>query len=139
MLAKKLAPIAGKLVEKMLTFSIPGKLIQDNLHLIHYIIVSKLSNKGRTLIHLDQSKAFDWVDSGSRVAGLGWDPDFCSWITALYGGIKSTVQINGYLLVPFSIEHSVHQECSLFPFLYVLALKPLLWRLERFLEGGYCQ
>ncbi|XP_036359418.1 secreted RxLR effector protein 78-like [Octopus sinensis] len=83
---------------------------------------------------MDQCKAFDRVDHqylGAVLEAAGLGLDFRRWISAKYSGIKSTVQINGYLSEPFSIKRSVRQGCPLSPLLYVLALKPLLQKLEK--------
>lgn len=63
-LAKRLAHVVEKLVGNVQTCTIPGKLIQNNLHLMHYTLerVNKLSHKCRALVRLDLSKAFDRVD-----------------------------------------------------------------------------
>lgn len=91
--------------------------------------------KGGALVCLDQSKAFVKVDHQYLVVVLevtGLVPDFHSLIAAMYGGIKSTVQTNGYLSESFDIKHLVSQGYSLSLFLYVLAFEPLRrgWRVQ---------
>lgn len=74
--------------------------------------------------------AYQYLVMVLKVVGLGLD--FRNWITAMYGGIRSTVHINGYLSEPFSIKHLVCQECLLSTLLYALALEPLLQKWENF-------
>lgn len=62
---------------------------------------------GEALVHLDKRKAFDKVDHHSLEAVLeaaGFSPEFCSWIKAIYGGIRFSVQVNGYLSEQFDIN-----------------------------------
>lgn len=61
----------------------------------------------RVMVHLDQNKAFERVDHHYlkevlETTGLG--PGFSHWISAIYGDIRSIVQVNGYLSEPFYIK-----------------------------------
>ena len=134
-LAKRLALVVGRLVGDAQTCAIPNRSIHDNLHLTRYIIerVGKEPGMGGALINLDQSKAFDRVDHQYLAAVLraaGFGPVFRGWIAAMYSNICSVVKVNGHLSESFSIARSVRQGCPLSPLLYVLALEPLLRKLE---------
>lgn len=60
-----LALVLKKLVDKMQTPIVPSRSIHDNLHLMRNTTerVVKEPGMGETLINLDQSKAFDKLDS----------------------------------------------------------------------------
>jgi hypothetical protein len=64
------------------------------------------------------------------LAAAGFGPVFRGWIAAMYCNICSVVKVNGHLSESFSIARSVRQGCPLSSLLYVLALEPLLRKLE---------
>lgn len=87
--------------------------------------MGKKPDIGEALVHVDESKAFDRVDHHYHDAVLeapGLGSDFRGRIKAIYYGIRSSVQVNGYLSEPFNIKLSVRQGCSLSLLLYVLLL-----------------
>lgn len=96
------------LVGEAQTCAIPSRTIQDNLHLIRYIldrIVTKPA-MGGALIRLDQSEAFDSVDHHYPEAVLeaaGLVLGFRGWISTIYSDVQSSVQVNGYLSETFNI------------------------------------
>lgn len=53
--------------------------------------------------------------------------DFRGWINAIYGDIEYTVQVNGYLSVPFVIERTVSHGC---PCLFSVCTGPGVIALE---------
>lgn len=84
---------------------------------------------GGALFHLDQSKAFNKDDHyylGDVLEAAGFGSGFHDWTSAIYGDIRSSVLMNGYLSEPFYIKRSVRQGCLISPLHYVLALEPLL-------------
>ncbi|XP_052826870.1 uncharacterized protein LOC128248756 [Octopus bimaculoides] len=89
---------------------------------------------GVALISLDQSKALDRVDHSYLEAVLNagsFVPVFRDWIAAMHSDTCSVVKVNGHLSKVFSIACSICKGCPLSPLLYVLALDPLLRKLEQ--------
>ena len=110
-----------------------GRSIQDNLHLVRQILEGIKDDSEAALINLDQSKAFDRVDHQFLATALetaGFEPEFRKWISMLYHKPQAVVQVNGRRSRAFAIERSVRQGCPSSPFLYVLALEPLLRELR---------
>lgn len=97
-----------KAVRESYPCAMPGRIIHDNIHTIHYFLeqVGKSSGKGVALLNLSQSKAFDRVDHTYLMAVLQASDlglNFCRWITALYGDIESVVKVNCFFSHPFRI------------------------------------
>ena len=133
-LSNRLRIVIEDLVCPEQTYAIKGRKIHDNLHMIRQIL-EKLNedDTGAALINLDQSKAFDRVDHRFLEAIMkkaGFKSDFLRWINLLYKSPSSCVQVNGKRSRTFPITRSVRQGCPLSPLLYVLALEPLLRRLN---------
>ncbi len=75
-----------------------GRSIQDNLHLIQKILEGLKDGTKATLINLDQSKAFDWVDHrflASVLETAGLQPEFRRWFGMMYNNPQAVVQVNG--------------------------------------------
>ena len=114
-------------------YTVKGRSIQDNLHLVHKILVGLEDDTKAVLIDLDQFKAFDKVDYQFFMMVLetaGYKPEFCKWISMMYHNLLAVVQVNGKHSEAFAIKRSVWQGCSLSPLLFVLALQLLLCRLR---------
>ena len=132
-LANRLRLVISDLISPEQTFAVKGRSIQDNLHFIRKVLEGIKDDREATLISLDQSKAFDWVDDrflASVLETAGFKPEFRRWISMMYHNPQAVVQVNGRRSGVIAIECSVQQSCSLSPLLYVLALEPLLRRLK---------
>ena len=132
-LSNRLRLVIEDLVGPEQTFGVPGRSIQDNLHLVRTVLEGIEDDKGSALITLDQSKAFDRVDHrflASVLQAAGFESDFCRWISILYKAPQAVVDVNGMRSEPFRVTRSVRQGCPLSPLLYVLVLEPLLRRLR---------
>ena len=116
--------VINDLISPEQTNAVKRRSIQDNLHLIHEVLEGIEDGSEATLISLDQSKAFNRVEHwflASVLETAGFKPEFCRWISIMYHNTQAVVQVNII---------SVQQGCPLSPFLYVLALEPLLCRLR---------
>ena len=125
--------VISDLISPEQTYAVKGRSIQDNLHLIPEVLEEIEDGTEAVLIHLDQSKAFDWVNHRYLVSVLetaGFQLEFCRWFSMMYHNSQTVVQVNGRRSRAFAIERSVWQGCPLSPLLYVLALAPLLCRLR---------
>ena len=151
-LANCLQLVISDLIGPVQSYTVKGRSIQDNLHLVHQIL-ERISIRSRiwctkdapkiwctedALINLDQSKAFDRMDHRFLAAVLetvGFEPVFREWISMLYRNPQAVVQVNGRCLGAFVNERSVRQGCPLSPLLNVLPLEPLLQRLRDERDG----
>ena len=115
------------------TYTVKGRSVQENLHLIREVLVGIEDNTEAALISLDHFKPFDRVDHqflASVLKTAGLQPEFRRWISMIYHNPQAVVQMNGRRSKTSAIERSVWQGCPLSPLLYVLALEPLLRRLR---------
>ena len=84
--ANRLQLVVSDLVGHEQNYAVKGRSIQDNLHLIRWILEGIEDDPEAALISLDQSKAFDRVDHRFLVAVLettGFKPEFRRWISIL--------------------------------------------------------
>ena len=126
-LANRLQLVISDPIGPEQNYTVKGRSIQDNLHLIREILAGIKDDDEAALINLDQSKAFDRVRHQFLATVLeiaGFEPEFRKWISILYNP-QAVVQVNGKCSRDFAIERSVRQGYPLSHLLYVLALEPL--------------
>ena len=128
-LSKRLGRILGSCVHKDQTCAVPGRSIQDNLHLFRNVVdYCAEANVHAAIVSFDQAKAFDRVshDYLCRVLrAFGFGDDFIRWISIMYTDISSSVLVNGFISDRFAVRRSVRQGCPLSALLYVLCIEPL--------------
>uniref|UniRef100_A0A7N8WYI6 Reverse transcriptase domain-containing protein n=1 Tax=Mastacembelus armatus TaxID=205130 RepID=A0A7N8WYI6_9TELE len=132
-LATRLQAVAGEVVSKSQTYSIPGRSIADSILTVRSIL-SKMTGEGGILLSIDLEKAFDRVEHGFLQAVLGkcgLGERFRAWVDLLYRDATSCVKCNGMLTDSFRLERSVRQGCPLSPLLYALAAEPLAAMIEQ--------
>ena len=134
-LTNRLSQVIGKLVYKDQTCSIPGRSIQDNVHLLRNVL-DYVNNKDIdcALLTLDQAKAFDRVSHDFLFQLLdkyNFGPDFKRWIKVIYTDIHSQVLVNGFFTESFPVRRSVRQGCSISSLLYVLYVEPFAAKIRK--------
>ena len=133
-LTMRLRSILSDIVNTDQTCSIPGRTIQDNVHLIRNLIeYTNGKNMTAAIISLDQSKAFDRVSHVylfNVLEAFGFGPQFISLVKLLYTDIYSKILVNGFITDSFQVKRSVRQGCSLSPLLYVLCMEPFAHRIR---------
>ena len=80
------------------------------------------------MVSYDQAKAFDLVSHEylfNVLRAFVASEKFVSWIALLYTDISSSVLVNGFISVSFSVLRSIRQGCPLSALLYVLCIEPL--------------
>ena len=133
-LCLRLRNVLDEIVHQDQTCSVPGRTIQDNVHLIRNLIeYVNDKNMPAAIISLDQSKAFDRVSHEylfKVLHGFGFGPQFISLVKLLYNDIYSSVLVNGFVSREFPVQCSVRQGCSLSPLLYILCMEPFAHRIR---------
>ena len=108
-LANCLQFVISNLIGPEQNYAVKGRLIQDNLHLVHEVLEEIEVDTEAALISLDQSKSFDRVDHrylAMILETIGYKP-FYKWISILYHCLRTVVQVNGKCSNPFAIEQSL--------------------------------
>ena len=133
-LTLRLRKIIGEIIQPDQTCSIPGRTIQDNVHLIRNLVeYTNDKNMPAAIISLDQSKAFDRVSHEylfNVLRTFGFKSHFISLVKLLYTDVESRVLVNGYISNELPVQRSVRQGCSLSPLLYVLCIEPFAHRIR---------
>ena len=133
-LSRRLENVLGKIIHSDQTCAIPGRSIIDNCHTLRDILdYANAKNINGILLSLDQQKAFDRVSHVylfKVLSAFGLGENFVKWIKTIYKDIFSSVIINHFISVPFSLTRSVRQGCCLSPLLYVLCLEPLFIKIR---------
>ena len=107
----------------------PGRLIHENIHTLNLLVErAQLKKKNLHAAFLDCSKAFDYVNHNylikvleSRNAGN----KFLNFIKCFLKG-NSKITFNGSLSDDLKIDRGVPQGETMSPFLFILAIDPLL-------------
>ena len=130
----RLSKVIDEIVHPDQTCSVPGRTINDNVHLIRNIVeYTNDKNMSAALISIDQSKAFDRVSHDylfNVLNNFGFKQQFISLVKLLYTDIRSSILVNGFITEYFPVERSVRQGCSLSPLLYILAMEPYAHRIR---------
>ena len=133
-LTLRLRKIIGEIIHPDQTCIIPGRTIQDNVHLIRNLVeYTNGKYMLAAIISLDQSKTFDRVSHEylfNVLRNFGLKSHFISLIKLLYTDVESRVLVNGYISNEFPVQRSVRQGCSLSPLLYVLCIKHFAHRIR---------
>jgi hypothetical protein len=133
-LTLRLRKIIVEIIHPDQTCSIPGRTIQDNVHLIRNLVeYTNDKNMPAAIISLDQSKAFDRVSHEylfNVLRTFGFKSHFISLVKLLYTDVESRVLVNGYISNELPVQRSVRQGCSLSPLLYVLCIEPFAHRIR---------
>ena len=130
-LANRLQLVISELMRPEQNYTVKRRSIQDNMHLVREILEGLEDATEATLINLDQSKVFDWVDHqflANVLETAGFELEFRKWISMMYHNPQVVAQVNRKLSEAFAIELSVRQGCPRSPLLF--ALEPLLRRLR---------
>ena len=100
-LSLRLRSVIEETVHPDQTCSIPGRSIQDNVHLIRHLIdYVDDKNMSAAIISLDQSKVFDRVSHEylfKVLHSFGFGTQFISLVKLLYSDIYSSVLVNGFV------------------------------------------
>lgn len=127
---KGLLAVIGK---EQLAF-VKGRNIVEGTRTIDYIIERNIKKgiKG-AVVAFDFSKAFDSISHEylwKVMTHVGFGPNFIQMVKTLYQGAESCVMNNGNTTAYFPLKRSCRQGDSLSPYLFILAIEPLIQTIQ---------
>ena len=110
-------------------FCHPGRLIHENIHTVN-LLIDRAKENGTNLhaMFLDCSKAFDYVNHNYLIEVLKkreCGENFLNFVCAFLKG-KSKIRFNESYSEELKVERGVPQGETMSPFLFILAIDPLL-------------
>jgi exonuclease III len=132
--ALRLSKVLPTIIDPSQAAYVPDRRITDNLRLIK-IAQSRLKelNKSSAIVSLDVKKAYDSLNHEYMVAILeeyGFGDKFVDVIKVLYNSNLAKVLLNGNFSNEFNLERGVKQGDALSCGLFIIALNPLLVKLN---------
>ena len=124
-LATRLVPLLGSLVDQAQSSFIQGRNMVDNIHLAQELL-RKYNCKRvspRWLAKVDIRKAYDsvcWKFIKGILSGLGFPITFIDWVMECISSTSFSLLINGSLCGFFKGKRNLRQRDPLSPFLFVL-------------------
>lgn len=138
-IANRLSKSLSYIVHKDQSYSVPGRMIFDNIFFIRDVLsLCESLNINLGVLSIDQEKAFDRVHHGylfQTLAAFGFGPSFMDLIKVMYNKITSLVKVNNVLSNPIMILRGIRQGCPLSGMLYTLAIEPLLCMVRQRITG----
>jgi len=99
------------------------------------LLMEKYENENEGLfVNLDFFKAFDCISHSyiqNVLSSMGFGSNFLNMFRTLYYGAESTVMTNGLTGGYFPLDRSCRQGCCLSPYLFILAIEPLLRAIKK--------
>jgi exonuclease III len=133
-LALRTNSVLHKLVDTTQAGYIPNRQVTNNNRLIEELIEHcNDQNIEAYLITLDAQKAFDSVDHDYLIKLLkhyNFPDVYVKWIKMIYTDLEASILVNGFTTEKFKIKQSVKQGDALSCALFVLAIEPLLKRIQ---------
>ena len=128
-MAERLKSILPKLIHPDQKGFVGGRNISEANRLIQNIIEYSDQNQlTSSVIFLDYAKAFDRVEWDWTLKGLekfNFGDKFRSLIRMIFRNAKASILTNGFRSKYFEISHSMRQDWSIRPLLYILQAEPL--------------
>ena len=132
-LAGRLQGVLGDIVGPHQTCSIRGRSIGTNIKCVRDLLQTQGRMDG-LIYSVDQKKAFDNVSHGylfSVLESFGFSDGFRAWIETLVSGGTCEVRSGTVVTDSIDVDAGIRQGDSLSPLLYILAIEPLLVKVNR--------
>jgi hypothetical protein len=134
-LAVRMEKTLGKIIKSDQTAFIKGRNIAEGVRKLQYLF-DKQNSEQRigAFVNVDFRKAFDSIDHGYMFQVLrayGFGESFTGMVQTLYNGAESTIMNKGKASRYFKLERSCRQGDPLSPYLFILAVEPLLNKIRK--------
>ncbi|CAL1397336.1 unnamed protein product [Linum trigynum] len=141
-MATRLKRWTPELVSELQTAFTGGRLIQDNIIIVHEALHHfknhKLGRRRDMMLKLDMKKAYDMVDWNCLEALLkkyGFDNKWCGWVSACIRTVSFSILFNGEATDSFKPSRGIRQGDPLSPFLFILMSNALTFLIDKAVES----
>ncbi|CAL1404879.1 unnamed protein product [Linum trigynum] len=131
------------LVSEMQAAFTGGRLIQDNITIVHEVLHHfKNRRQGKRfdlMLKMDMRKAFDLVDWNCLdplLIAYGFNHSWCKWIKECVRTVRFSILVNGSPTEFFSPSRGIRQGDPLSPFLFILMSNALSFLLDKGVSQG---
>lgn len=131
-LANRLTPVLGEVIEPEQTAFLPGRSIGENVLFLQTLpTLLRRQRRSAVVAFLDIAKAYDTVDREFLTAAIntmGGGDGFVAWVTTLLTHTRAVAVVNGHVSELEDFGAGVRQGCPLSPALYLfVAQAQLTW------------
>ncbi|CAL1361203.1 unnamed protein product [Linum trigynum] len=142
-MASRLKPIIPELVSDMQAAFTGGRVIQDNIIIVHEVL-HHLKNRRQgkkydMMLKMDMRKAYDLVDwecLTSLLQAYGFNQTWCDWIMECVRTVRFSILINGGPKEFFTPSRGIRQGDPISPFLFILMANALSFLLDKETSQG---
>ena len=113
---------------------VKGRSIHEATRVTELVIEHARRDTGAIICAYDFAKAFDSIDHAyltDLLTRYGYPVEFVNMIKVLYSGAESAVINGGQTTRYFPLERSCRQGDALSPYLFILAINPLIHKLKK--------
>lgn len=140
LIANRISPNIGEVIEEGQTAVVPGKSCVDNLDIMRTLVIKAQQYKTMkfALLSVDLEKAFDVVNHNRLweiLEKFGLPHPIITVIKRLYADAASRVLVKGSLTKSIRIKRSVRQGCPLSMILFVLYIEPVIRQIYAEIRG----
>jgi len=137
LIANRIEKVIPDIIDESQLAYVRGKNINEGIRIIDYTIdyCEKTNGEG-ALVAIDFKKAFDSISHEyllQVMSIIGFPETTLNVFNTLYNGAESAVMNNGLTTKYFPLEKGCRQGDSLSPYLFIIAIDPLI----RMLKGKY--
>lgn len=135
-LANRLKKLLPRIILENQSAFVQGRLLMENVLLASELVKDyhKEIVSPRCVMKIDISKAFDsvqWEFVLHSLRALGFPEKYVHWIQLCIASPSFSVQVNGDLAGYFQSSRGLRQGCSLSPYLFVLCMNVLSWKINK--------
>ena len=137
-ITRKITPLLSQLIGSDQNAFIKGRNITYGNRTLDYVITEAQGKNDMAVIAIDFEKAFDSVNHEylyETLRYMNFPNKLINMVRTLYHEAESAVLNNGLTTKYFPLERSCRQGDALSPYLFIMALEPLLVRIRSSMRG----